>query len=196
MRCEKCGQRKATYHITTVLHAANRVRAKTIDLCPACARAGGFDQEVQASLVQLAAKAGSGGAPPDAPPAFPPRFDPVRHYLRQLARIPPLPGGEERELFRRARSRRRPDDAQKARTRIVEAHLKLVIAIAKKHLKHGLSLLDLIQAGNLGLLRAMKSFGSARKERFADYARPRIERAVTQALIRLRSRSKPRRAGL
>jgi len=101
----------------------------------------------------------------------------LRIYLKEIGRISPLGCDEEADLARRARG---GDEAAKARLR--EANLRLVVQVARRYLNHGLPLLDLIEEGNLGLLRAIEKFDAARGVRFSPYAVWWIRQAIVSAL--------------
>jgi len=98
-------------------------------------------------------------------------------YLGEIARIPLLTREEELELARRARA---GDDH--AKQRLIEANLRLVVQIARRYLNRGLPLLDLIEEGNIGLLRAAEKFEPERGLRFSTYAVWWIRQAVARAL--------------
>ena len=98
-------------------------------------------------------------------------------YLREISRIPLLRPEEERSLARRVQS-----GDQEAEQRLVEANLRLVVKIAKRHMRRGLPLLDLIEEGNMGLLRAARKFRSDKGGRFSTYATWWIRQAVVRAL--------------
>ena len=98
-------------------------------------------------------------------------------YLAEIARIPLLTREQEQELARRVRA---GDDA--AKQRMIEANLRLVVQIARRYLNRGLPLPDLIEEGNLGLLRAVEKFEPERGTRFSTYATWWIRQAVTRAL--------------
>ena len=98
-------------------------------------------------------------------------------YLSEIARIPLLTREEEQALARRVRA---GDEA--AKQRMIEANLRLVVQIARRYLNRGLPLPDLIEEGNLGLLRAVEKFDPARGTRFSTYATWWIRQAVTRAL--------------
>lgn len=103
--------------------------------------------------------------------------DSVRMYLREIGRIPLLTGSEEVELAKRMES----GDIT-AKKRLAEANLRLVVSIAKKYIGRGLSLLDLIQEGNTGLLRAVEKFNYRKGFKFSTYATWWIRQAITRAI--------------
>lgn len=98
-------------------------------------------------------------------------------YLKEISRLPLLTREEERELALRAQS----GDAE-AEHRMVEAHLRLVFRIARQYRKRGLPLLDTIEEGNLGLLRAVRKFQPDKGTRFATYATWWIRQSIVRAL--------------
>jgi len=98
-------------------------------------------------------------------------------YLAEIARIPLLTREEEHALAERVRA---GDEA--AKQRMTEANLRLVVQIARRYLNRGLPLPDLIEEGNLGLIRAVEKFEPARGTRFSTYATWWIRQAVTRAL--------------
>jgi len=101
----------------------------------------------------------------------------LRVYLREIERIPLLTRDQEGELARRARA---GDAAAKAR--LTEANLRLVVLIARRYLNRGLPLPDLIEEGNIGLLRAVEKFDADRGTRFSTYATWWIRQAIARAL--------------
>src|SRR3989441_164468 len=101
----------------------------------------------------------------------------LRVYLKEIARIPILSREEEAALARRVRG----GDVD-AKARFTEANLRLVVQIARRYLNRGLPLLDLIEEGNLGLLRAVEKFDPERGTRFSTYATWWIRQAVARAL--------------
>ena len=103
--------------------------------------------------------------------------DPVHEYLKEIGRVDLLTPEEERELARRASA-----GDPEARKRMEEANLRLVVSIARKYTDRGLPLPDLIQEGNLGLLRAVEKFDYAKGYRFSTYATWWIRQAVTRAV--------------
>ena len=98
-------------------------------------------------------------------------------YLREIGRIPLLNREQEAELGRRARS---GDEA--AKSRFIESNLRLVVQIARRYLNRGLPLPDLIEEGNLGLMRAVEKFEPERGLRFSTYATWWVRQAIVRAL--------------
>ena len=98
-------------------------------------------------------------------------------YLREISRIPLLTREEEAELARRTRA---GDEAAKAR--LIESNLRLVVQIARRYLNRGLPLPDLIEEGNLGLMRAVEKFEPERGLRFSTYGTWWIRQAIVRAL--------------
>ena len=103
--------------------------------------------------------------------------DPVRMYLKEIGRIPLLSAEEEVEL---AEKMSRGDED--ARQKLVEANLRLVVSIAKRYAGRGMQLLDLIQEGNLGLIKAVEKFDYTKGYKFSTYATWWIKQAITRAL--------------
>ncbi|MBQ9744958.1 MAG: RNA polymerase sigma factor RpoD [Clostridia bacterium] len=103
--------------------------------------------------------------------------DPVRMYLKDIGRVPLLLVEEEQIL-----AQRMMDGDEKAKKKIVEANLRLVVSIAKKHLNKGMAFLDLIQEGNLGLMRAVEKFDCSKGFKFSTYATWWIRQAITRAI--------------
>jgi RNA polymerase primary sigma factor len=103
--------------------------------------------------------------------------DSVRLYLREIGRVPLLTGAEEIELAKRIA---KGDKA--AKDKMVEANLRLVVSIAKKYIGRGLDLLDLIQEGSSGLLRAVEKFDYTKGFKFSTYATWWIRQAITRAI--------------
>jgi RNA polymerase primary sigma factor len=106
-----------------------------------------------------------------------PSLDSLRLYLRSIGRVPLLTAAQEVEL---ARCIERGD--MEAKTHMVEANLRLVVSIAKGYLGRGLTFLDLIQEGSLGLIRAVEKFDYRRGYKFSTYATWWIRQAVTRAI--------------
>ncbi|MDO8503860.1 MAG: RNA polymerase sigma factor RpoD [bacterium] len=104
-------------------------------------------------------------------------IDPVRQYLREIGRVRLLIAEEEVELAKRTEKHDR-----KAKERLTQANLRLVVSIAKKYVGRGLSLLDLIQEGNQGLIRAVEKYDWRKGYKFSTYATWWIRQAITRAL--------------
>lgn len=103
--------------------------------------------------------------------------DPVRQYLREIGKVPLLTAEEEVELAKRYE---KADKAAKAK--LTESNLRLVVSIAKKYIGRGLSLLDLIQEGNQGLIRAVEKYDWRKGFKFSTYATWWIRQAITRAI--------------
>jgi RNA polymerase primary sigma factor len=98
-------------------------------------------------------------------------------YLREIARIPTLTRDEEQDLARRVRA-----GDERAKQRLIEANLRLVVQVARRYRNRGLPLPDLIEEGNLGLIRAVEKFDAERSVRFSTYATWWIRHAIVRAL--------------
>jgi RNA polymerase primary sigma factor len=151
-------------------------------------------QEQEAADAHVAAWADSAG----------PAGDLFRQYLREIGRIPLLTAVEEVELARAVEAGLfadekllhtfdlRPEDrrdlhvlvlhGQTAKRKLIEANLRLVVSIAKRYIGRGMSILDLVQEGNLGLIRAVEKFDYARGYKFSTYATWWIRQAMSRAL--------------
>lgn len=103
--------------------------------------------------------------------------DSIQMYLREIGKVPLLSGEEEMQL-----SKRKEAGEVEAQRRLVEANLRLVVSIAKKFTGRSLSLLDLIQEGNIGLFRAVEKFDYRKGYKFSTYATWWIRQAITRAL--------------
>ena len=106
--------------------------------------------------------------------------DPVRLYLREIGRIKLLSTSEEIELARKIIQGGTPGAI--AKRKLVQANLRLVVSIAKKYVGRGMLFLDLIQEGNLGLIRAAEKFDHERGFKFSTYATWWIRQAITRAI--------------
>lgn len=106
--------------------------------------------------------------------------DPVRLYLREIGRIKLLSANEEIELARKIIQGGTPGAI--AKRKLVQANLRLVVSIAKKYVGRGMLFLDLIQEGNLGLIRAAEKFDHERGFKFSTYATWWIRQAITRAI--------------
>ena len=103
--------------------------------------------------------------------------DPVRQYLRDIGKIPLLTAADEIDLAKRAEK-----DEKKARDKLISANLRLVVSIAKKYVGRGMSLLDLMEEGNIGLMRAVDKYDWRRGYKFSTYATWWIRQAITRAI--------------
>lgn len=103
--------------------------------------------------------------------------DPVKVYLKEIGRVPLLTSEEEKELAIRIM-----DGDAKAKKRLSEANLRLVVSIAKRYVGRGMQLLDLIQEGNLGLIKAVEKFDYTKGYKFSTYATWWIRQAITRAI--------------
>jgi RNA polymerase primary sigma factor len=106
--------------------------------------------------------------------------DSVRLYLREIGQVPLLSAEEERALASRIANG--GPDAEDARQKMAAANLRLVVSIAKRYRERGLPLLDLIQEGSLGLLRAIEKFDVTKGYKFSTYATWWIKQALSRAL--------------
>ncbi len=103
--------------------------------------------------------------------------DPVRMYLKEIGKVPLLSAEEEIEL-----AQRMEQGDQEARKRLAEANLRLVVSIAKRYVGRGMLFLDLIQEGNLGLIKAVEKFDYRKGYKFSTYATWWIRQAITRAI--------------
>ena len=103
--------------------------------------------------------------------------DPVKVYLKEIGKVPLLSGNEEIELATRI-----ADGDVAAKKRLTEANLRLVVSIAKKYVGRGMHFLDLIQEGNVGLIKAVEKFDYKKGFKFSTYATWWIRQAITRAI--------------
>ncbi|WP_374212443.1 RNA polymerase sigma factor RpoD [Tissierella sp. MB52-C2] len=103
--------------------------------------------------------------------------DPVRMYLKEIGKIPLLTGDEEIKLAKRMQ-----DGDEEAKKKLAEANLRLVVSIAKRYVGRGMLFLDLIQEGNLGLMKAVEKFDYEKGFKFSTYATWWIRQAITRAI--------------
>ena len=140
--------------------------------------------------------------PSESPRPSEPTLDAVQHYLQEIGRVALLTAAEEvalaerierghaaascliqtSELGLRRSLERDVQSGNDARRHLIQANLRLVVSIAKKYVGRGLSLLDLIQEGNIGLMRAVEKFDYTKGNRFSTYATWWIRQAVTRAI--------------
>ncbi|MFJ4279302.1 RNA polymerase sigma factor [Streptomyces massasporeus] len=184
--------------------------ADALSAVPAQSRAA-HHPEPEPELDEPPAEAVEAAEPPEVVVPTPtrtesgsPSSDLFRQYLREIGRIPLLTAAEEVELARRVEAglfaeeklRLTPDlDSQlaldldrlvvmgrMAKRRLIEANLRLVVSVAKRYVGRGLTMLDLVQEGNLGLIRAVEKFDYARGYKFSTYATWWIRQAMSRAL--------------
>ena len=103
--------------------------------------------------------------------------DPVRMYLKEIGKVPLLTAEEEIELAKRMEA-----GDEKAKQKLAEANLRLVVSIAKRYVGRGMLFLDLIQEGNLGLIKAVEKFDYEKGYKFSTYATWWIRQAITRAI--------------
>ena len=103
--------------------------------------------------------------------------DPVKLYLREIGKIPLLTAEEEMECATKAL-----EGDEEAAKRLVEANLRLVVSIAKKYVGRGMLFLDLIQEGNMGLIKAVEKFDVTKGYKFSTYATWWIRQAITRSI--------------
>ena len=103
--------------------------------------------------------------------------DPVRMYLKEIGKVPLLSAEEEIEL-----AKRMENGDQEVKKRLAEANLRLVVSIAKRYVGRGMLFLDLIQEGNLGLIKAVEKFDYRKGYKFSTYATWWIRQAITRAI--------------
>ena len=106
-----------------------------------------------------------------------PTDDAVRMYLKEIGKVPLLTGAAEREL-----AIRMEQGDEEAKKKLCESNLRLVVSIAKRYLNRGLSFLDLIQEGNLGLIKAVDKFDYTKGYKFSTYATWWIRQAITRSI--------------
>ncbi|GIO94152.1 RNA polymerase sigma factor RpoD [Paenibacillus sp. FSL K6-1566] len=103
--------------------------------------------------------------------------DPVRMYLKEIGRVPLLSADEEVEL-----SKRIEEGDEDAKRRLAEANLRLVVSIARRYAGRGMQFLDLIQEGNMGLIKAVEKFDYSKGFKFSTYATWWIRQAITRSI--------------
>ena len=103
--------------------------------------------------------------------------DPVRMYLKEIGKVPLLSADEEIKL-----AKRMEEGDEAAKKKLAEANLRLVVSIAKRYVGRGMLFLDLIQEGNLGLIKAVEKFDYRKGYKFSTYATWWIRQAITRAI--------------
>lgn len=105
-------------------------------------------------------------------------IDPVKTYLKEIGSIPLLTADEEKEVALAVLN-----GDEKARKKLIESNLRLVVSVAKHYINRGLTFLDLIQEGNVGLIKAVEKFNPYRGNKFSTYATWWIRQAITRGII-------------
>jgi RNA polymerase primary sigma factor len=149
-------------------------------MSPKDVEADGFDAPDEEEVEETPDLIDVGGVVTAGLPAAPPEQgaeDAVRLYLRSIGRVPLLTREDEVRLAKRIEQ-----NDMSAKNALIEANLRLVVSIAKRYTGRGLTLLDLIQEGNLGLIRAVEKFDWRRGFKFSTYATWWIRQAITRAL--------------
>ena len=103
--------------------------------------------------------------------------DPVRMYLKEIGKVPLLSSDEEIKLAKRV-----AEGDEEAKKKLAEANLRLVVSVAKRYVGRGMQFLDLIQEGNLGLIKAVEKFDYTKGYKFSTYATWWIRQAITRAI--------------
>ncbi|MFM8304838.1 MAG: RNA polymerase sigma factor RpoD [Actinomycetota bacterium] len=182
--------------------ASGRRARSEIGRSPAVSRPGELARSERAAKV--AASRAQRAAADIRPERAGESFDPVRMYLKEIGRVKLLTADEEKWLAQRieagvdadqelactavvtpehrANLEWRINDGEMARRALTEANLRLVVSIAKRYVNRGMSLLDLIQEGNLGLMRAVEKFDHTKGFKFSTYATWWIRQAITRAI--------------
>ena len=107
--------------------------------------------------------------------------DPVRMYLKEIGKVPLLSADEEIAIAKQLESGT-PEEKEEAKRKLSEANLRLVVSIAKRYVGRGMLFLDLIQEGNLGLIKAVEKFDYTKGFKFSTYATWWIRQAITRAI--------------
>lgn len=105
--------------------------------------------------------------------------DPVELYLREVASVPPLTDEEENALFQRVRG---DDHDEAAKRKLIENRLTMVVDIANQYAAAGIPTLDLLQEGNIGLMKALQMYTRNPVGKFSEYASAMIEASIRQAI--------------
>ncbi|MBQ2929644.1 MAG: sigma-70 family RNA polymerase sigma factor, partial [Clostridia bacterium] len=107
--------------------------------------------------------------------------DPVRMYLKEIGKVPLLTADEEIEIAKQLENGT-DEEKEEAKRKLAEANLRLVVSIAKRYVGRGMLFLDLIQEGNLGLIKAVEKFDYTKGFKFSTYATWWIRQAITRAI--------------
>lgn len=134
-----------------------------------------IEPEEEAALDEMAAEASSEDV--ESVPKGVAVDDPVRMYLKEIGKVPLLTAEEETDL-----AQRMEQGEEEAKQKLCEANLRLVVSIAKRYVGRGMLFLDLIQEGNLGLIKAVDKFDWRRRFKFSTYATWWIRQAITRSI--------------
>ncbi|HWR24255.1 MAG TPA: RNA polymerase sigma factor RpoD [Feifaniaceae bacterium] len=143
----------------------DRIEALNIDVVEEVELPADINEEIAAIETELAASEGLN------------IDDPVRMYLKEIGKVPLLTAAEEVEI-----AQRMAEGDQDAKQQLAEANLRLVVSIAKRYVGRGMLFLDLIQEGNLGLIKAVEKFDYRKGYKFSTYATWWIRQAITRAI--------------
>ena len=157
---EKAGIEIDVSDVAEILEAADELLPSDVDLL-------GIDEQIPENLGEMESPEGGEIV----------TTDPVRMYLKEIGKIPLLSSEEEQELGKRI-----AEGDEEAGKRMVEANLRLVVSVAKHYLGRGMQLLDLIQEGNMGLLKAVEKFDYTKGYKFSTYATWWIRQSITRAV--------------
>lgn len=157
---EKAGIEIDVSDVAEILEAADELLPSDVDLL-------GIDEQIPQNLDEMESPEGGEIV----------TTDPVRMYLKEIGKIPLLSSEEEQELGKRI-----AEGDEEAGKRMVEANLRLVVSVAKHYLGRGMQLLDLIQEGNMGLLKAVEKFDYTKGYKFSTYATWWIRQSITRAV--------------
>ena len=160
-----------------VLELHSHLQDQGIDVVGADGKPATSEAAKIEAAAQAAASPAADAKKPEVDLTVEPSLDSLRLYLRSIGRVELLSAGQEVELAKRIE---RGD--MLAKQQMVEANLRLVVSIAKSYLGRGLTFLDLIQEGSLGLIRAVEKFDYRRGYKFSTYATWWIRQAVTRAI--------------
>lgn len=136
-----------------------------------------IDEEVQGKKTGVVIKASGEIEVSDSGSKAIPTDDPVRMYFKEIGKVPLLTAEEEKELAIRIEQ-----GDEEAKKKLCESNLRLVVSIARRYLNRGLSFLDLIQEGNLGLIKAVEKFDYTKGYKFSTYATWWIRQAITRSI--------------
>src|SRR5512143_3940798 len=138
----------------------------------------GTDEENEEKEEKLRSAEDSSGTARESEGAGQKGLDAIKYYLKEIRKTPLLTFEQEQELAKRI-----AQGDQEARAKMIEANLRLVVAIGKKYINRGLQFSDIIEEGNLGLIRAVEKFQYERGFKFSTYASWWIRQAIERAIL-------------